>query len=130
MEYTSVMKMRVTIGLFNVSLKSLSFSPVKHSVECSHFIYFDWCDIACFGYLVHGSYRQKPPSLPLRQIEQRNDARLLVVIRITCKNHLGALVVLLGKIKVRLGSIVLGVAMLRVRVERIESVIHHKKRYA
>ena len=52
------MKMRVTIGLFNVSLKSLSFSPVKHSVECSHFIYFDWCDIACFGYLVHSSKRE------------------------------------------------------------------------
>ena len=52
------MKMRVTIGLFNVSLKSLSFSPVKHSVKCSHFIYFDWCDIACFGYLVHSSKRE------------------------------------------------------------------------
>ena len=55
---------------------------VEHGVEGGHLVHAGGGRAHDLGHLVHGRYRQPAPVLSLRQVQERDDARLLVVGRI------------------------------------------------
>ena len=75
------------------------YPPVEHGVERRHLVDAHRRHAAHFCHLVHGCQRQEVAALPLRQVQQRDDAALLVVLGVLAEDDLDDLVVLLGEVE-------------------------------